>query len=75
VDLLHFARSGSSVADLRQLPAEWFRFAHVCDAPAGVPATNEGLIHTARFERLFPAKAASTCTAFRRHCHRESLRP
>ena len=54
VDLLHFARSGSSIADLRQLPPEWFHFAHVCDAPARVPATNEGLIHTARFERLFP---------------------
>ena len=56
VDLLHFARSGSSVADLRQLPAEWFHFAHVCDAPAAVPTTNEGLIHTARFERLFPGE-------------------
>ncbi|WP_433363472.1 TIM barrel protein [Actinoplanes sp. CA-142083] len=56
VDLLHFARSGSSVADLRQLPAEWFHFVHVCDAPPGVPATNEGLIHTARFERLFPGE-------------------
>jgi 4-hydroxyphenylpyruvate dioxygenase-like putative hemolysin/sugar phosphate isomerase/epimerase len=56
VDLLHFARSGSSVADLRQVPAEWFHFVHVCDAPPGVPATNEGLIHTARFERLFPGE-------------------
>jgi sugar phosphate isomerase/epimerase len=56
VDLLHFARSGSSVADLRQLPAAWFHFVHVCDAPPTVPATNEGLIHTARFERLFPGE-------------------
>jgi sugar phosphate isomerase/epimerase/4-hydroxyphenylpyruvate dioxygenase-like putative hemolysin len=56
IDLLHFARSGSSVADLRQLPAEWFHFVHVCDAPPTVPATNEGLIHTARFERLFPGE-------------------
>jgi sugar phosphate isomerase/epimerase len=56
VDLLHFARSGSSIADLRQLPAEWFHFAHVCDAPAAIPPTNEGLIHTARFERLFPGE-------------------
>jgi len=56
VDLLHFARSGSSVADLRELPAEWFHFVHVCDAPPGVPPTNEGLIHTARFERLFPGE-------------------
>ncbi|GGN98705.1 hypothetical protein GCM10010112_91850 [Actinoplanes lobatus] len=54
IDLLHFARSGSSVADLRELPAEWFHFAHVCDAPAAIPATSEGLIHTARFERLYP---------------------
>ncbi len=56
VDVLHFARSGSSVAQLRELPAEWFHFAHVCDAPAAVPATNDGLIHTARFERLFPGE-------------------
>ncbi|MEU8609530.1 TIM barrel protein [Actinoplanes sp. NPDC048791] len=56
VDLLHFARSGSSIADLRQLPAEWFHFVHVCDAPPAVPPTNEGLIHTARFERLFPGE-------------------
>ncbi|WP_433046096.1 TIM barrel protein [Dactylosporangium sp. CS-033363] len=56
VDLLHFARSGSSIADLRQLPAEWFHFAHVCDAPAAVPPTNDELIHTARFERLFPGE-------------------
>ncbi|MEV4620574.1 TIM barrel protein [Asanoa sp. NPDC049573] len=56
IDLLHFARSGSSVADLRQLPAHWFHFVHVCDAPPGVPPTNEGLIHTARFERLWPGE-------------------
>ena len=56
VDLLHFARSGSSIADLRQLPAEWFHFVHVCDAPPTVPPTNEGLIQTARFERLFPGE-------------------
>ncbi|MEU5672559.1 TIM barrel protein [Micromonospora sp. NPDC047762] len=56
VDLLHFARSGSSIADLRQLPAHWFHFVHVCDAPAGVPPTTDGLIHTARFERLSPGE-------------------
>ncbi|MEV0900787.1 TIM barrel protein [Actinoplanes sp. NPDC049802] len=56
IDLLHFARSGSSVAVLRELPAEWFHFAHVCDAPAGVPPTNAELIHTARFERLYPGE-------------------
>jgi len=44
------------VADLRELPAEWFHFVHVCDAPGAVPTTNEGLIHTARYERLYPGE-------------------
>ena len=39
VDLLHFARSGARVESLRQMPPEWFRYAHVCDAPAAIPAT------------------------------------
>ena len=56
IDLLHFARSHSSVDELRALPREWFHFAHVCDAPARIPATVEGLIHTARYERLFPGE-------------------
>jgi sugar phosphate isomerase/epimerase/4-hydroxyphenylpyruvate dioxygenase-like putative hemolysin len=56
IDLLHFARSGSSVAELRALPREWFHFVHVCDAPAEIPATAAGLIHTARFQRLFPGE-------------------
>ena len=54
VDMLHFDRSNSSTADLRTLPRRWFRFAHVCDAPAEKPTSTEGLIHTARSERLFP---------------------
>ena len=56
IDLLHFTRSGSSVDELRQLPPEWFHYAHVCDAPGEIPATTAGLIHTARFERLFPGE-------------------
>ena len=56
IDVLHFARSRSSVDDLRELPPEWFHFAHVCDAPGEIPTTTAGLIHTARFERLFPGE-------------------
>jgi len=56
VDLLHFARSGSSIDELRELPPQWFHFVHVCDAPAEAPTSSEGLIHTARFERLFPGE-------------------
>jgi sugar phosphate isomerase/epimerase/4-hydroxyphenylpyruvate dioxygenase-like putative hemolysin len=56
IDLLHFARSQSSIEELRALPRDWFHFAHVCDAPARIPTTTEGLIHTARYERLFPGE-------------------
>lgn len=58
VDTLHFARSGSSLEELRKLPREWFRYAQVCDAPAQAPKTREELIHAARFERLFPGEGA-----------------
>jgi sugar phosphate isomerase/epimerase len=63
IDLLHFARADSSIAELRDLPPEWFHFAHVCDAPAEIPTTQEGLIHTARFERLFPGEGGIDLSA------------
>lgn len=56
IDLLHFARSRSSIADLKALPPEWFHYAHVCDAPGDIPTSTADLIHTARFERLFPGE-------------------
>ena len=31
-------------------------YIQICDAPAEVPATTEGLIHTARCERLLPGE-------------------
>ncbi len=56
VDTLHFDRSNSSLEDLERLPREWFRFAHVCDAPKEWPHTQPGAIRTARDERLFPGE-------------------
>ena len=56
VDTLHFDRSGSSLEQLRSLPRHWFRFAHVCDAPAEKPTTLEGVLFTARSERMFPGE-------------------
>ena len=58
IDMLHFGRSGSSCAELARLPRQWFRYAHVCDAPAAPPATRQGLLHAARCERLFPGEGA-----------------
>ena len=37
VDTLHFDRSNSSIEELKRLPREWFRFAHVSDAPKEKP--------------------------------------
>jgi len=56
VDMLHMARSNSSLDELRKLPRNWFRFAHVCDAEKQCPATIEAIIRTARDERLFPGE-------------------
>jgi sugar phosphate isomerase/epimerase len=56
IDVLHFNRSRSKLEELDGLPREWFHFAHVCDAPKEIPATSEGLIHTAREERLYPGE-------------------
>ena len=56
IDMLHFGRSDSSLDDLAALPREWFQFAHVCDATREVPPTMDGIIRTARDERLFPGE-------------------
>lgn len=53
VDILHFARSESSLEQLRNLPKKWFNFVHLCDADKAIPTTAEGLIHTARYDRNF----------------------
>jgi sugar phosphate isomerase/epimerase len=54
VDALHFARSESSLEDIATIPRERMNYAQICDAPGEIPTTVEGLIHTARCERLLP---------------------
>ncbi|SFH72644.1 sugar phosphate isomerase/epimerase [Bradyrhizobium sp. Gha] len=56
LDTLHFARSCSSLELLRALPPEWFKWVHVCDAPAHHPPDPEGVIYAARCERLVPGE-------------------
>ncbi len=71
VDTLHFDRSGSSLSELESIPAEWLPMVHVCDAPAEKPTTPEGLLHTAREERLPPGEGgidiASVLTRMPQH--------
>ncbi|MBE9640131.1 sugar phosphate isomerase/epimerase family protein [Salipiger mangrovisoli] len=54
VDSLHFDRSGSSLAQLAQIPAARLPFAHLCDAPVCPSYSTEALLDTARRERLLP---------------------
>ena len=56
VDALHWARSGSTLEDVAAIPRHLLHYAQLCDAPAEIPTTLEGLLHTARQERLLPGE-------------------
>jgi sugar phosphate isomerase/epimerase len=56
VDALHFDRSGSRLEDLCKIPSHRLHYWQICDAPAERPTTTEGLLHTAREERMFPGE-------------------
>jgi sugar phosphate isomerase/epimerase len=53
VDTHHFQRAGDQVEALDLLPKEWFHFAHLCDAPAEIPAERAELIRIMREGRLY----------------------
>jgi sugar phosphate isomerase/epimerase len=67
VDTLHFSRSRVALAELDAVPREWFHFVHVCDGPAEIPTTNEGLIQTARQERLYPGEGGIDIAGILKH--------
>jgi sugar phosphate isomerase/epimerase len=54
VDALHFFRSHSSLDELAALPTTWFHFVQLCDAPATVPSSVDGVIDVARSARSLP---------------------
>jgi len=56
VDALHAARSKTTLADLAAIPRSRLSYAQLCDAPAEIPDTVDGLIHTARSARLLPGE-------------------
>ena len=53
IDILHFSRSRVSPDELDRVPPKSFKFVHLCDAPAEIPTTKEGLIHAGRDERFY----------------------
>lgn len=56
VDVLHFARSDSTLKQLAAVPRDWFHFAQLCDADPTVPDAVDDLIYTARCDRQFPGE-------------------
>ncbi|MBV6274340.1 sugar phosphate isomerase/epimerase [Alcaligenaceae bacterium CGII-47] len=56
VDALHFARSHTTLDDIRAIPPALIHYAQICDAQAGTHFTPEQMIHTARCERLQPGE-------------------
>jgi sugar phosphate isomerase/epimerase len=53
IDTHHFHRAHDKVEDLDGLPAEWFHFAHLCDAPSAMPADPEEMTRIMREGRLY----------------------
>ncbi|MBB6450512.1 sugar phosphate isomerase/epimerase [Geomicrobium halophilum] len=53
IDAHHFSRSRDRAEDLDQVPKEWFRYFHLCDAPGKIPDSKEEMTHTLREERLY----------------------
>ncbi|MGI4952762.1 MAG: sugar phosphate isomerase/epimerase family protein [Janthinobacterium lividum] len=56
LDTLHFDRSGGAIADIAATPPGLLHYWQVCDGPAERPDTIEGLLYTARSERMFPGE-------------------
>jgi sugar phosphate isomerase/epimerase len=53
VDMLYVHFAQVKLDELTSLPRKWFHFAHICDAPATIPTTRDGMVHIARDERLY----------------------
>ena len=53
LDMHHFHRSGDKPEDLDAVPREWFRFLHLCDAPAEIPLSAEEMTRILREARLY----------------------
>lgn len=58
LDTLHFYRSRDTIAEIMELPARYFNYVHLCDAPAEIPEDAVELAKTGRGERLYVGEGA-----------------
>lgn len=56
VDTLHFHCARVPVQELDEVPRERFGFVHLCDGPAAIPSTREGITYIARSARRYPGE-------------------
>lgn len=56
IDALHFDRAGSTIDDIRALPAGYIHYAQLCDGPVPYDRSDAGLIEIARSARLLPGE-------------------
>jgi sugar phosphate isomerase/epimerase len=56
IDLIHVARSSTALTDLAAIDSARMSYFQICDAPADIPTSREGLQFTARQARLLPGE-------------------
>lgn len=66
IDALHFDRSTTGLGDVAALPAARVNYVQFCDGPVPYDPSDEGLIHIARNERLFPGEGGVDLTGLAR---------
>lgn len=59
IDVYHWFRSGSSPAEVADLPREWLPMIHLCDLPAATPVDLEALRVEVREARLYTGEGGA----------------
>lgn len=61
IDALHYDRSDTTLAEIREVPRNLINYVQFCDGPADYDQSDEGLISIARSARLFPGDGGIDC--------------
>ena len=67
IDTLHFSRSQCRPEELDEIPADRFHYVQIADAAGPAPTSKEGLIFTAREDRLMPGEGDLDLRGILRH--------
>jgi sugar phosphate isomerase/epimerase len=71
IDAFHLSRSRSRIDDIGKVPAKRLQFIQLCDVPAAIPPTMDGILAEARAERLFPGEGSVDLVALLRAVPRD----